>query len=117
MHVVQKNNCCSFKNTALIGFTVVGDASRRREAGTKGLLSCCSGKVAQGAGAEHLKASSCSSDYVHLHMACQAVSDAVRTAGVQISSVFCCLSFVPISAGLEYYGLNMKGNRLCHVTI
>ncbi|GAA6098364.1 uncharacterized [Tachysurus ichikawai] len=47
----------------------------------------------------------------------EAVSDAVRTAGVQISSVFCCLSFVPIRAGLEYYGLNMKGNRLCHVTI
>lgn len=61
MHVVQKNNCCSFKNTALIGFTVVGDASRRREAGTKGLLSRCSGKVAQRAGAEHPKPFSCSS--------------------------------------------------------
>lgn len=45
MHVVQKNNCCSFKNTALIGFTVVGDASRRREAGTKGLLSLAQAKL------------------------------------------------------------------------
>lgn len=51
MQVVQKNNCCSFKNTALIGFTVVEEASRWRDAGTKGLLSRCSDKVARGAGA------------------------------------------------------------------
>lgn len=38
MHVVRKNNCCSFKNTALIGFTIVREASRWREAGTKRLV-------------------------------------------------------------------------------
>lgn len=61
MHVMWKNNCCSFKNTALIGFTVIGEASHWKEAGTKGLFSRCSDKVARGAGAEHPIASSRSS--------------------------------------------------------
>lgn len=61
MHVVRKNNCCSFKNTALIGFTVVGETLCWRDTGTKGLLSRCSDKVARGTGVEHPFAFSCSS--------------------------------------------------------